>query len=46
MRGTSPAPRAISLAIDQGGRDYSLSEILRDLDLDYLREFVATHRKF
>jgi hypothetical protein len=46
LRGTAPVPKPIALRIDGKGRSYSLSEILPGLDLDYLREFVATHRKF
>jgi hypothetical protein len=46
LRGTSPVPKPIKIAIDGRGRDYSLSDILPNIDLDYLREFVATHKKF
>jgi hypothetical protein len=46
LRGTSPVPKPVALYINGRGRSYSLSEILRDLDLDYLREFVAAHMKF
>ncbi|MDR2770095.1 MAG: AsmA family protein [Rickettsiales bacterium] len=46
LRGTSPAPKPVALTIDHKGRIYSLSDILRDLDLDYLREFVRSHDRF
>ncbi|MDR3208536.1 MAG: hypothetical protein LBT45_01660 [Rickettsiales bacterium] len=46
LRGTSPIPRPLALTIENGAREYSLSDILPDIDLDYLREFVRTHRKF
>ncbi|MDR2269114.1 MAG: AsmA family protein [Rickettsiales bacterium] len=46
LRGTSPIPKPIALSIIGTKREYSLSEILPDIDLDYLREFVRTHKKF
>jgi hypothetical protein len=46
LRGTSPIPKPLSLTVENGERDYSLSDILPDVDLDYLREFVRTHKKF
>ncbi len=47
LRGTSPSPAAIAMTIlPNGGRDYSLSQIMIDFDADFLRDFVATHDKF
>ncbi|MDR1071474.1 MAG: hypothetical protein LBL21_02440 [Rickettsiales bacterium] len=46
LRGTSPIPKPLALTIENGEREYSLSDILPDIDLDYLREFVRTHKKF
>jgi len=46
MRGTAPVPRPIALTITGAGRNYSLSDIMRNFDMDYLREFATEHRKF
>lgn len=47
LRGTSPAPSQISLEILPGGaRRYSLSEIMTNFDASFLREFIASHKKF
>lgn len=46
LRGTSPIPKPVTLTVNSDGRDYSLSEIMANIDLDYLREFVRTHKKF
>ena len=47
MRGVAPAPSPIELQINPNGtRNYSLSQIMMDLDTGYMREFVKTHAKF
>ncbi|MCQ2598820.1 MAG: hypothetical protein MJ187_00350 [Alphaproteobacteria bacterium] len=47
MRGTSPAPMPIRLIIGPTGkRNYSLTEIMTDMDPSFLRGFVNTHNKF
>lgn len=47
LRGTSPAPTPISVQIlPSGTRRYSLSEIMKNFDASFLREFIATHGKF
>ncbi|MDE5615675.1 MAG: hypothetical protein K2I81_02480, partial [Alphaproteobacteria bacterium] len=47
LRGTSPAPSQISLQIlPSGAHRYSLSEIMKNFDASFLREFIATHNKF
>lgn len=47
LRGTSPAPSGISVQIlPSGARRYSLSEIMKNFDVSFLREFIATHNKF
>ncbi|MCL2017601.1 MAG: AsmA family protein [Alphaproteobacteria bacterium] len=47
LRGTSPVPVPISLNIlPNGEREFSLSEIMRTLDPDFLREFVKLNNRF
>lgn len=46
LRGTSPEPRPLTLEILPMRRNYSLAEIMRDFDPEYLREFVRTHNRF
>lgn len=47
MRGTSPTPAKIEISImPDGTRAYSLSEIMREFDADFLRAFTKTHTKF
>lgn len=47
MRATSPEPAPVSLAIaPNGGRSYSLSDIMRNLDPAYMRGFINTHDRF
>ena len=47
MRGTSPTPTTIGLSIlPDGTREYSLSEIMREFDADFLRAFTKTHDRF
>ncbi len=47
LRGTAPTPVTIELGIlPDGGRKYSLSEIMQNLDTGFMRAFVKTHNKF
>ncbi len=47
LRGTAPTPATIALSIlPDGGRQYSLSEIMKDIDPGFMRAFVKTHDKF
>lgn len=47
IRGTAPTPVTISLGIlPNNTRQFSLSEIIRDLDPSFMRAFVKTHDKF
>ena len=47
MRGTAPTPATIQLSVlPDGGRKYSLTEIMRDIDVGFMRAFVRTHDKF
>jgi hypothetical protein len=47
LRGTAPTPVTIELSIlPDGGRNYSLSEIMQNLDTGFMRAFVKTHDKF
>ena len=47
MRGTSQKPHALELSINEyGKRTYSITEIINNLDLGYMRAFVRTHNKF
>ena len=46
LRGTGALPKPIALSIANGKRDYAMSEILPAVDLDYLREFTSTHKRF
>jgi hypothetical protein len=46
LRGTNPLPRPIALDISDGRRDYAISDILQNIDLEYLREFIRTRDKF
>lgn len=47
MRGTSPQPKIIQMSVlPDGGRNYSLSEIMIGFDPGFLRAFVKTHNKF
>ena len=47
MRGTAPTPVTIQLGIlPDGTRQYSLSEIMQNLDTGFMRAFVKTHDKF
>jgi len=47
LRGTSPAPSPMSVSITHGGaREYSLGEIMRTFDPDFMREFTRMHPRF
>lgn len=47
LRGTSPSPEQINIQIlPDGKRVYSLSEIMKNFDPDFLRDFSKTHNKF
>ncbi len=47
LRGTAPKPATIELSIlPNGDRNYSLSEIMKNLDTSYMRAFIKTHDKF
>ncbi len=47
LRGTAPTPAQIALSImPNGTRQYSLSDIMRQLDTGFMRAFVKTHDKF
>ena len=47
LRGTSPAPPPIELTVlPNGVRQYSLSDIIRNFDAEYMLTFIKTHNKF
>lgn len=47
LRGTSTTPAKIQLGIlPGGGRQYSLSDIIQDIDLNFMRAFLETHNRF
>ena len=47
LRGTAPTPVTIELGImPDGARNYSLSEIMQNMDPGFMRAFVKTHDKF
>ncbi|MBE6457320.1 MAG: hypothetical protein E7011_00715 [Alphaproteobacteria bacterium] len=47
LRGTAPTPATIQLGIlPDGTRQYSLSEIMQNIDTGFMRAFVKTHDKF
>lgn len=47
LRGTSAGPEPIDLTIfPDGGREYSLSEIMMHFDPEYMRSFVKSHNQF
>lgn len=47
LRGTAPTPAPIKLNISPNGtRQYSLSDIIRNFDAEYMRQFIKTHDKF
>ena len=47
MRGTAPTPVTIALSIMPNGvRNYSLSDIMQNMDIGYMRAFIKTHDKF
>ena len=47
LRGTAPTPATIQLGIlPTGARNYSLSDMIRQIDTGFMRAFVKTHNKF
>ena len=47
LRGTAPKPASIELNIDEyGKRNYSISQIINNLDIGYMRAFVKQNKKF
>ncbi len=47
LRGTSPEPQPISLRImSDAPRNYSLTDIMRNFDAGFMREFIKTHNRF
>lgn len=47
LRGTSPIPAPINLVINtDGSRKYSLSEIMKNFDSTFMKDFIKTHNKF
>lgn len=47
LRGTAPTPVTIQLSIlPDGGRSYSLSDIMQNLDIGFMRAFIRTRDKF
>lgn len=47
MRGTSTTPATIQLGIlPNGGRQYSLSDIMKNIDINFMRAFLETHNRF
>ena len=47
LRGTALKPATIQLSVlPDGGRKYSLSEIMQNIDIGFMRAFVRTHNKF
>ncbi|MBR2511001.1 MAG: hypothetical protein IKB59_02425 [Alphaproteobacteria bacterium] len=47
MRGTAPSPTTIALSVlPDGTRNYSLSEIMRTLDIGYMRAFIQANDRF
>ncbi len=47
LRGTAPTPATIALSIfPDGGRNYSLSDVMRQIDPGFMRAFVKTHNQF
>ena len=47
LRGTAPEPAPIDIEIlPTGERNYSLSEIMRNFDPAFMREFVRTHDRY
>lgn len=47
LRGTAPVPATIQLSVmPDGERDYSLGDLMRQIDPGFMRAFVNTHNKF
>lgn len=47
MRGTAPDVATIELGIlPNGGHQYSLSDIMQNIDINFMRAFIETHDRF
>ena len=47
LRGTSSSPTPIEITVlPNGKREYSLSEIMMNFDIEYMRSFIKLHDKF
>ena len=47
LRGTAPTPAQIALSImPNGTRQYSLSDIMQNIDINFMRAFIETHDRF
>ena len=47
LRGTAPKPAKISLDINENGRrTYSITDVINNLDIGFMRAFIRTHNKF
>ena len=47
LRGTAPKPATISLDINENGRrTYSITELINNMDIGFMRAFIRTHDKF
>lgn len=47
LRGTAPVPATIQLGVmPNGERNYSLGDLMRQIDPGFMRAFVNTHKKF
>ena len=47
LRGTAPKPSSIELNINEyGKRTYSITEIINNMDIGYMRAFVKSNNKF
>ena len=46
LRGTALVPRPIALNLDGTARSFSISDIMRGIDLDFLREFISGRTRF
>ena len=47
VRGTGPTPSQIKLRVlPDNGREYSLSDIMREFDAGYMRAFIKSHNRF
>lgn len=47
MRGTAPKPSSIQMNINESGkRTYSITEIINNLDIGFMRAFIRNHTQF